>query len=161
MAEPAPNPAPERRGRARLAGWPGAALVLALSYLLAYTATLPTCNTADELPHIAAGYAYWVYNDYRFQPENGNLPQRLAPLPLLAGRYAFPAPDELYWPVSSVWFVGRQFLFERGNDADAIVRRCRAATGLLLVAAGALVFGWSRSLFGTGPAWVSLVAWCG
>jgi len=32
--------------------------------------------THDEIVHVTAGYSYWRFNDYRLQPENGNLPQR-------------------------------------------------------------------------------------
>jgi hypothetical protein len=42
------------------------------------------CTTGDEIAHLTAGYSYWTTDDYRLQPENGNLPQRWAAIPLLA-----------------------------------------------------------------------------
>jgi hypothetical protein len=32
------------------------------------------CTTGDEIAHLTAGYSYWTTDDYRLQPENGNLP---------------------------------------------------------------------------------------
>ena len=38
-------------------------------------------ETADERGHITSGHSYWMNDDYRLQPENGNLPQRIIALP--------------------------------------------------------------------------------
>ena len=37
---------------------------------------------SDEPTHLTAGYSYWLKNDYRLDPENGNWPARWAALPL-------------------------------------------------------------------------------
>ena len=39
--------------------------------------------TFDEPPHLAAGYSYWKWHDYRLNPEHPPLVKRLAALPLL------------------------------------------------------------------------------
>src|SRR5688572_11943047 len=60
------------------------AVLLSLFHaVLAVTATAGKSTTADEIAHLTAGHAYNTRNDYRLQPENGNLPQRWAALPLL------------------------------------------------------------------------------
>jgi hypothetical protein len=142
-----------------LAGWPGALIVLAVSYALAYSAATRKCNTYDELAHLAGGYSYWMWNDYRFEPENGNWPQRWGAIPLLTKDYAFLPPERVAWADSDPWYAGKAFLFDLGNDADDILRRSRAIMALLLPGVGCLVFAMSRYLFGLGPAWISLLAW--
>ena len=60
------------------------ALAVGLALLhatLAVTATAEKSMTSDEIAHLVAGQAYNTRRDYRLQPENGNLPQRLAALP--------------------------------------------------------------------------------
>src|SRR5215213_378998 len=60
--------------------------------VLAVTATTDKSMTADEIAHLTAGQAYNTRGDYRLQPENGNLPQRLAALPMTLAGVALPPP---------------------------------------------------------------------
>ena len=53
-----------------------ALLLLVLHFVLAVSSKLHECTTSDEIVHLTGGYTYWKFNDYRLQPENGNLPQR-------------------------------------------------------------------------------------
>lgn len=132
------------------------ALLLALHWALGFGATLEKSNTSDEIAHLPAGYAYWTLGDYRLNPENGNLPQRLAALPLLFDDLRFPETAGEDWQKSDVWSVGRQFFFELGNDSDRMLRRARAAMALLAVPTGVLIFLWSRRLYGVSSAFTSL-----
>jgi hypothetical protein len=52
--------------------------------------------------------------------------------------------------------MGEQFFFSVGNDADAMLLRSRMMIALFGVALGVLVFFYTRSLLGIGPALVSL-----
>ena len=104
--------------------------------------------TADEIGHVTAGYTYWCYHDYRLDPENGNLPQRIFALPLLSGGFKPPSRNTAAWWKSDEWRVGYQWFYQSGNNADAMLRRGRAVAGLMAVALGALVWWWSRKLFG-------------
>jgi len=138
-----------------------AAILLVAHYALAYTATLGSTTTFDEVLHIVAGVSYWTLDDYRLQPENGNLPQRWAALPLLVTQPAFPALDSDLWRRSNAVLLGRQYLFSLGNDPDAILRTCRAMAAVWSTATCLAVWLWSRSLFGIGGGLVSLTlaAW--
>jgi hypothetical protein len=100
---------------------------------------------------VASGYAFWRFTACRFNPENGNLPQRVMALPLLFGNYEFPPTDSDIWRTSQEWDLAWRWFCELGNDADAMNLRGRAASGLLAVALGVLVWRWSRQLFGIGP----------
>src|SRR5262249_15791139 len=114
---------------------------LCLDSILAWDA----CEPARYKPnsrrgmHATRGYTYWRFNDYRLNPANGNLPQRLIALPLLTGNYKFPSISNEGWRTSQGWQIARQWFYEIGNDADAMIRRGRAVSGLLAVSLGLLV----------------------
>jgi hypothetical protein len=119
-------------------------------------------TTGDEIAHLTAGYSYWTKNDYRLQPENGNLPQRWAAAALLGRGYAFPTEDQNAWRISDVWDIGFQWFYLKGNDLAAMLREGRRMIALFGVAAGALVFFWARRLHGdrAGVLAAALFAFC-
>jgi hypothetical protein len=135
----------------------GAAAALALYWWMAASVSGRHCPAADEIAHLTAGYAYWTAGDLRFQPENGNLPQRWAALPLLAQQLRFPPPEGDAWRQADVWRTGFAFFYTLGNDLARMLQTGRAMMALFGVAVGAMVFAWSRSLFGQTGAFVSLV----
>jgi 4-amino-4-deoxy-L-arabinose transferase-like glycosyltransferase len=123
--------------------------LLALHALLAISATIDLGITGDETVHLTGGYSYWRFNDYRLHPENGNLPQRWAALPLLALRPTLePGSQPELWARSDVWRIGQQFFFESGNTIDYVLLWARTAMVVWSVATGLLVFFWSRGLWG-------------
>lgn len=139
-----------------------AALLLALYAWSGWSASLEKGPAFDESAHLTAGYSYWKYNDYRLQPENGNLPQRWAGLGLLpiAPRLD-PAGHPELWAVSDVWNIGQHLLFTRGNLVELMLASSRAAMILWGVASGLLVFFWSRRLWGSWGACLSLALCAG
>ena len=123
--------------------------LLALHTWLAVSATIDLGVTGDETVHLTGGYSYWRFNDYRLHPENGNLPQRWAALPLLVSNPTLNAtarPD--LWRESDVWQIGQSFFFESGNSIDYLLLNARSMMVLWSVATGLLVFFWSRKLWG-------------
>jgi Dolichyl-phosphate-mannose-protein mannosyltransferase len=134
-----------------------ALVLLALYFAMAWCSKLRESTTSDELVHVTSGYAYWAFNDYRLQPENGNLPQRWEALPLWISGATFPRLEQPYWHVSDAWVIGHQFFYETGEDHFPRLMAARAMAALLGVGLGALIFAWSRRLFGTAGAFVSLV----
>jgi hypothetical protein len=50
--------------------------------------------TYDETVHLASGYSYWLWNDYRMNPEHPPLVKQLAALPLL-WLHVWPPPVDL------------------------------------------------------------------
>jgi len=140
----------------RLLGWPAAAVVLIAFWVGMLTSLIGTSQVFDEGGHATAGYTFWRYNDYRLDPENGNLPQRIIALPLLPGHYKFPTDDDL-WRTSAKWVLTWQWFYQLGNDAEAMTKLGRACIGLLAVALGGLVWAWSRQLFGPLGGMLSLL----
>jgi hypothetical protein len=131
-------------------------VLLSAYFIMAVRAAAATSPTFDEPAHIVAGQAYWVLGDYRLDPENGNLSQRLIGLPGFVTGARFPSVEQPAWRASDLWTIADQFLYDSGNEADTLVARARMVVALFSVLAGALVFFWSRQLFGDAGAWVSL-----
>ena len=133
------------------------AALLALHAALALWAVSGKSTTADEIIHLTGGYAYWHLDDYRLHPENGILPQRWAALPAALTHPPFPKLEgNPYWKTSEVQAVGHQFFYETGHDHFPMLMAGRAMIVLFNLATGALIFCWSRRLFGTAGAFVSL-----
>lgn len=113
--------------------------------------------TADELLHLTGGYFYNKFGDYRIQPENGNLPQRVAALPAwLMNAPPPPLANNVYWRTSDGSVVGHQFFYETGHDHWPMLMAGRALMTLFSAATGLLIFCWSRKLFGTAAGFLSL-----
>ena len=69
----------------------------------------------------------------------------------------FPTRDQRAWHVSDVWTLSDQFFYAPGRDADALLFAARVPVAIVGAFLGAIVFFWSRRLFGTGGAYVSFV----
>jgi hypothetical protein len=139
-----------------------AAGILALYWWMATSVSDTEGVVGDEIAHLTAGYTYWKTGDYRMQPENGNLPQRWAALPLLRRDLKFPTLDQSAWRISDVWEMGFRWFFDLGNDLPGMLRDGRRMIALFGAAAGALVFLWARRLHGDRAALlaVTLFAFC-
>ncbi len=112
-----------------VSGYSAAAIVLAAHFLIAVASVREKSNTYDELGHITAGFSYWMYNDYRLDPENGNLPKRWCTLPLLALGLNFPE-DQVSWTACDFGTLGRRFFFESGNDLLRLLWRPRCMNAI-------------------------------
>lgn len=131
--------------------------ILAIMGILMVGSSWNDSAITDELPHIPAGYAYLVKQDYRLNPEHPPLIKMLAAVPLLFQTITFPA-DSPHWKddVNGQWDFGRDFLYRSGNDADAIIFWSRIPSMLLALVTGWLLFSFSRQFFGAGTALLAL-----
>lgn len=120
----------------------------ALHVWMAASVSRTFSTTFDEVAHLTAGYAYWTGADYRFHPENGNLPQRWAALPLLAKDVTFPPASSPFWKAGNVWRIGHAFFHENGNDLPAMLAAGRAMNAVLSGTLCFLIFIWTSTLFG-------------
>ncbi|HVU87136.1 MAG TPA: hypothetical protein VHD36_07435 [Pirellulales bacterium] len=138
----------------------GYALVVAaltICYVaLGLSASLRKSQTGDEGAHLTGGVSYWARNDYRIQPENGNLPERLGGLPVWLSGYQLPSTDNAAWRELRQWDFAEEFFYQSGNDADQMLLRGRAVMTLLGVSLAWLICGWSRRLFGPAAGLLSL-----
>lgn len=130
--------------------------LLVLHFALAIASSARKSMTHDEIVHMAGGVSYWLFDDYRLHPENGNLPQRWAAIPLVATGYTFPDTGQQAWDNSRAMPLGDQFVRHPDNDLDAMLFRGRSFIALLSTALCAVAFFWSRALFGTTGALLTL-----
>ena len=141
-----------------LGSWPVAAGLLAAFWVLGYTSLLEKSPAFDEPAHLTGGYSYWVTGDWRLHPENGMLPQRLMALPLLAGDWRFPSLDQRAWQKSNPYDLSYQFLYQTGNNPDAMMKRAHAAMTTVAAGLALAIWGISRRLFGPLGGAISLAA---
>jgi hypothetical protein len=137
--------------------WVAGVLLLAGFWFLLQESVREKSLTYDEIVHATAGCTYWTWNDYRLNPENGNLPQRVAGLPLALAGTRMPPRDSNDWKTSQEWAVADAWFHRLGNNARSMVRDGRAACGLLAVALAALVWAMASRRFGRAGGVVALL----
>lgn len=133
-----------------------AVLLALLHAVLAVTATTEKSMTSDEIAHLVAGHAYNTRGDFRLQPENGNLPQRLAALPMSVAHVPLPPTDLETWRTADIWNYGHAAFYGQGMLADQWLFLGRGMIALVSAATAFLVFLWSRALFGWRGGFLSL-----
>jgi hypothetical protein len=134
------------------------AFLLAMHFFFAFTSLIQESATFDETVHITGGLCYWKFDDYRINPENGNFPQRLAAIPLLFEKnMALPAYAQNPSIETNQWLTAYDFLYKKGNNPDRIFMLGKTMIVFLSLILGLLVYFWSRKLFGTGAAALSLI----
>jgi len=129
--------------------------LLAAHLALVFTATLDATATYDEILHIASGLNYWRSGDYRFQPENGNLPQRWCAVPVLLLNPRF-SEDAAATQAADAMRIGRGLLYRSDISPQLIMAVARLGSVAWSLALCLVVFFWSKSLFGFGGGVVSL-----
>ena len=88
----------------------------------------------DELAHIPAGYGYVHNLDNRLNPEHPPLVKALAMLPVLFLNPTFPTNTAAWQTeINGQWDMGYQFLYNSGNDANAIIHTARIMPILLTI----------------------------
>lgn len=137
-----------------------AVLLAGAHFAIAVHGTWHKSTTSDELAHVTGGYAFNVWHDYRFHPENGLLPQRWQALPaVLAAAPAFAPRDDAAWRKADVWLVGYRFFYGENRDHLPMLRGARALNAVFGAATVLLVFGWARRLWGeAGAVFAALLA---
>jgi 4-amino-4-deoxy-L-arabinose transferase-like glycosyltransferase len=134
------------------------AVLIALGHaVMAVTATTEKSMTSDEIAHLTAGQAYNTFGDFRLQPENGNLPQRWAALPMTLMRAPLPSTSLPSWRTADVWNYGHAFFYEQSVPVEKWLFAGRAMIALFSAATGLLVFFQSRAAFGWRGGFLSLV----
>lgn len=135
-----------------------AIFILAVMFVLMLSSVWNESGTMDELAHIPAGFGYVTELDYRLNPEHPPLFKVLSSLVAqIAVRPYFPT-DTPYWQIepNGQWAQGGRFLYDSGNDPDAIIFWSRVPIILLSVLLGWLIFAWVKGGFGMATAYMSL-----
>ncbi len=105
----------------------------------------------DELAHIPSGYGYVSQLDYRLNPEHPLLVKALAMLPVLMFvQPTFPINNAAWsTEVNGQWDMGTAFLYNSGNNANAIIQIGRVMPILLTILTIILVYFLARRFVGT------------
>ena len=105
--------------------------------------------TADEILHVTQGFFANRHGDFRVQPENGMLPQRLHGLAALITSAPTPRLEENdRWRTSSGSMIGYQFFYETGHDHFPMLMLARSLNTLFSLGTATLVFWWARRIAG-------------
>jgi hypothetical protein len=129
------------------------ALICITSFSLMLWASRTDSAIMDELAHIPAGYGYVSQLDYRLNPEHPPLIKALAMLPVLMFvQPTFPT-NTAAWAseINGQWDTGYQFLYNAGNNANAIVQWARVMPILVTILAIIIAYFLARRLM--GPLW--------
>ncbi len=124
-------------------------LILGAMFFLAFFSARGDSAIVDESPHIAAGYSYLRFQDYRLNPEHPPLIKDLASLPLQFLKLNFPIQSGAWQKdINGQWTVGHDFLYNSGNNPDQIIFWARLPMILFLTLFGFVFFVLSRNIFG-------------
>ena len=133
-------------------------LLIAAHAVMAWSVSPQVGVTADEPVHIVSGLYYWQTGDFRFQPENGNLPQRLAALPWVLAGIEVPAHSGSAWERADIWALGHQLVEQAGPRRTALLAASRGMSVLLGCGLLLVIYAWSAGLWGRRAGLVSLAA---
>jgi hypothetical protein len=132
--------------------WAVTALVLicTTSFGLMFRASRTDSAIDDELAHIPAGYGYVSQLDYRLNPEHPPLIKALAMLPVLMFVQPTYPTNNPAWTseVNGQWDMGTAFLYNSGNDANAIIQTARVMPILVTILTILLVYYLARRVMG-------------
>ncbi len=132
--------------------WAVTALVLicGMSFGLMLWASRTDSAIDDELAHIPAGYGYVSQLDYRLNPEHPPLIKALAMLPVLIFVQPTYPTNNAAWTteLNGQWDMGTAFLYNSGNDANAIIQWARVMPILITILTIILVYFLARRLIG-------------
>ena len=120
-----------------------------------------TSATFDEPSYLSAGYAA-LTTGVDLNPAHPPLMKYLLALPLLmVGSAEVETIPHWDGPLTKPLTFGASFLYENRADADTMLFAARSAVVAVSLCLGALVWMWSRRLYGPGAALVSLALYVG
>src|SRR3984885_11580337 len=129
--------------------WWALVLICAASFSMMVWASLTDSAIDDELAHIPAGYGYVHNLDYRLNPEHPPLIKALAMLPVLFLNPVYPTNTAAWTTeINGQWDMGTAFLYNSGNDANAIIQTARIMPILITILAIILLYLLARRLMG-------------
>jgi hypothetical protein len=131
--------------------------VAAMGAALALHGSWNKSETADERGHITSGHSYWVNDDYRLQPENGNLTQRMIALPNIMAGAVFPTLESEEERPTLLYVIGYRYFYGSTNDATVLLRRGRAVVAVVTALIGVALFSISATISGIAGAWITLI----
>lgn len=126
------------------------ALICLASFSMMLWASRTDAPIMDELAHIPAGYGYAHQLDYRLNPEHPPLIKALAMLPVqMFVNPIFPVANPAWTTaVNGQWDMGAAFLYNSGNNANAIAQTARVMPMLITILLIILIYFVARRMIG-------------
>ena len=122
--------------------------MLGVMALLMFSSAWNDVSTFDESTHLIASYSYLRKQEYRLGPQVPPLMKDWAAFPLLFMNLHEPWSEKSWTEaVNGQEDLGRKFIYNLGNDADAILRVARTPMILFTLALGWIMFWWVRRQF--------------
>ncbi len=117
----------------------------------------------DETAHLMSGYFMLKDSDYRVNTANMVVSQKFAALPLMLSEVNPPSKSVQKYALGHEFIYGGEsfvlgfnFLNNAGNNSKQLLLRGRMMMILVGLLAAVLVFFWSKKIFGTAGAMLSL-----
>lgn len=128
-------------------------------WLITVFAIRDKSTTFDETAYLAAGVSHLQYDDHRFAVGNGPFPYLWQSLPLAAGKSKVNFPKEYLETeeMRSPYQAGWQLFYKWENDPFQFLTTARAMTAILGAALLAVIYYWSKSIWGLWGGCVSLL----
>jgi hypothetical protein len=124
---------------------------------MAVSAITQKSTTFDEIQHLTLGYLYWTQPSSHLVSAGGIFAQAWAALPLLADHLQAPPETGVAWSNLGSSGNSYRFFYSLGNDPSVMLFQARAMISLLGATLGALIFFWSKELFGRCGGFLSLL----
>lgn len=140
-------------GSGRRARW-AAAAIIALAVTLSAHASCQLSPPNDEFSRINTGLAYLRLGDFRMDFATPPLAKYLVAAPLLTKDIDLALDHPAWKSIDDIPWIAA-VAYEAGNDPIEMLRLARPPMLLILVGIGALVFTWSRRLYGPSAAVLS------
>jgi len=137
--------------------WAAVALLL-ITFGLALTSARVKSATFDEEAYIGKGTAIWMEGNHWLRTAHPAMAPILSMLPLLTEPELAPPTEHICWPDGSARSCGRVQLFYQGDTRRTLFLG-RLPTMLLMTVLAAMVYRWTRDLFG-GLAGLTALALC-
>ncbi len=135
-------------------------LLILLFVAVVLLSDLRMSQTFDEGFHLVAGYRYLQCGDFGINAEHPPLVKMVAALPLILTDTPQPSAGECGKEETTKdhgYFLGVQYLYHQGLDAQRVLFKGRSATVVFAVALMTLLFFYARELFGYWAAILALV----
>ncbi len=130
------------------------ALILLL-FGIEVAASLGDSQTVDEGAHLASGYSYWLTASYKLNLEHPPLVKLLSGAMLLPLGLNLPI-EHSSWAEANQWDFSRQLIYHNTQPFKTLMFLGRLPVIGLVAALAALIFVWTKGLFGATAALFSL-----
>ena len=138
--------------------WYIATALITLMFGLGFFSMIGQSAIVDEVAHIPAAYSYDHFGDYRLNPEHPPLMKDLAGLPLQFMHLQFPS-NEPAWTtdVNGEFNAGWDFIYNLGNNANAVLFWARLPILLVAVGFGFALYSYVKRHWGIATGLLALL----